>query len=106
MKEMDIGDFLNQFTDEELGERSVLRGDTRMLTNLSVMPLIELMAEQEVTRVEDSENDWFLTSSGEFNNPSSKKAQSGNIEDTASHAHVFTGQNASNNPHYTHYKPR
>ena len=91
---------------DELDNKGILRGDTRQLTNWSVTPLIELMIEQGVTRVENSENDWFLTSGGAFNNPSSNGAQFGNVEDTANHAHVFTGQNASSNPHYAYYKAR
>ena len=55
-----ILDFLHRFTIEELVDIGVLRGNTLQLRNGSVDPLIELMKEHEVNRLEYPPQDWVL----------------------------------------------
>ena len=60
-------------------------GNTRLLNNNSVSPLIELMTEQDVGRLVAPERDWFLTSQREFKNPLSTEAKWGRVDDLAGH---------------------
>ena len=100
MTEIHIRDFLNQFSVDELTSREILRGSTRLLNKGSVLPLITLMTDQDVARLEAPERDWFLTSDGAFRNLLSTEAKSGRIEGLASLGNVFNQQNTSLNPHY------
>lgn len=56
---MDVREFLKQFSVRELAVKGILRGETRLLTGRIVSPLIELMAEQGVTRLEALERTGF-----------------------------------------------
>lgn len=100
MTEIHIRDFLNQFSVDELTSRGILRGSTRLLNKGSVLPLINLMTDQDVARLEAPERDWFLTSNGAFRNLLSTEAKSGRIEGLANPGNVFNEQNTSLNPHY------
>ena len=100
MKETHIKEFLNQFSVDELTKRGILRGNTRLLNNGSVSPLIGLMADRNVSRLLTPERDWFLTSEGEFQNPLSAEAKSGRVDDLVNPGNVFNQQNTSINPHY------
>ena len=102
--EIDVKDFLNQFSAEELVRRGILRGGTRLLNNGSVSPLISLMTERNVTRLEAPERGWFLTSDGEFQNQLSTEAKSGRVQDLNNPGNVFNEQNTSINPHYLGYR--
>jgi len=64
-----IRDFLLRFTEEELAERGILRGQTRILQQTSVHPLIALMKEHNVQKLECLDCTWFLDDEGNFSNP-------------------------------------
>lgn len=102
--EIDVREFLKQFPAGELARRGVLRGDTQMLNNGSVSPLISLMAEHDISRLESTARNWFLISDGEFQNPLSVEAKSGRVEDLDNPGSVFNLQNTSINPHYRGYR--
>ena len=80
MTETDPREFLDRFPTEELAARGVLNGGTRLLNNRSVAPVIALMTEHGVTRLASASRNWFLDVSGEFRNPRSTEATSGNVE--------------------------
>ncbi len=98
--DMDVVEFLNQFSAEDLAERGILRGETRLLNNRSVSPLLKLMDEQKVQQLHSLKQSWQLTSSGEFANPLSDEAKSGNLDDLDNRGNLFNYQNVSLNPHY------
>lgn len=98
--EIDVREFLEQFPAGELARRGVLRGGTRQLKGVSVSPLINLMVEHDVSRLEAPERGWFLTSDREFQNRHSTEFKSGRVEDLDSPGSVFNLQNTSINPHY------
>ena len=98
--DMDVVEFLNQFSAEDLAERGILRGETRLLNNRSVSPLLKLMNEQSVLKLHSAKQSWHLTSSGEFANPLSDEAKSGNLDDLDNPGNLFNYQNVSLNPHY------
>ena len=58
------------------------------------------MAGQDVTRLEASEREWFLTSDGEFQNPLSTEEKSGGVGELVNRGNVFNEQNTSINPYY------
>ncbi len=97
---VDIGEFLERFSADELAEKGILRGETRLLNNRSVSPLLKLMSDHGITRVEAADRSWFLSSDGEFQNPLSEEAKSGLISDFANPGSVFNLQNVSINSHY------
>ncbi len=98
--EVDVREFLNRFSPDELKNRGVLRGDTQILRSGSVSPLINLMADQKITRLVAPERNWFLTSDGEFQNPLSSEAKSGRVEDLRNPGDIFNFQNTSINPYF------
>lgn len=98
--EVDVKEFLNRFSSDELKRMGILRGSTQVLNNGSVFPLINLMADREVTRLVASDRNWFLTSDGEFGNPLSTESKTGSVQDLGNRGNVFNEQNTSINPHY------
>ncbi len=100
MTETHIREFLSQYSVDELINKGVLRGNTRLLNNNSVSRLIEFMAEQDVSRLVAPERDWFLTSQRDFQNPLSTEAKRGRVDDLANQGNVFNQQNTSINPHF------
>lgn len=78
----------------------MLNGGTRLLNNRSVAPVIALMTEHGVTRLASASRNSFLDVSGEFRNPRSTEATSGNVEALQNPGNVFNEQNTSINPHY------
>ena len=99
--EIDVVEFLNRFSSDDLAERGVLRGDTRLLNNRSVSALLKLMDEKKVTRLRAVERKWHLTSDREFANPLSDEAKSGSLDELDNKGSVFNYQNVSINPHYS-----
>ena len=98
--EVDVVEFLNQFSSDDLAERGVLRGDTRLLNNRSVSAVLKLMDEKKVTRLHAVERKWHLTSDGEFANPLSDEAKSGSLDELDNPGNLFNYQNVFINPHY------
>ena len=103
---MDIRDFLNQISVEQLVTKGVLRGETRLLNNGSIVPLIDLMNDQGVTRLQAPDREWFLTSDGQFHNPLPTETKSGLVEDLVNRGNVFNEQNNTINPHYVRHARR
>ena len=100
MTTLHIKEFLNSFSLEELTSEGILRGETRLLTNRSLRPLLDLMVTHEVTQIHAPEGDWFLSSQGEFQNPHSTEAKTGNVYSLTKPGNVFNLQNINLNPFY------
>ncbi len=100
MTEGDVRAFLNRFPAEELASRGILNGGTHLLNNKSVTPLIEFMTEHGLSRLVSAAKGWSLDVNGEFRNPHSAEATSGNVEGLQNPGNVFNKQNTSINPHY------
>lgn len=100
MTTIHIKEFLNQFSVEELTSKGILRGDTLLLNNRSLAPLMSLMSTHEIGRLQAPERDWYLTSLGEFQNRLSTESKSGNVESLDNPGNVFNMQNASINPFF------
>ena len=98
--EMDVRDFLSDFSAEDLAEKGILRGGTQLLNNKSVAPLLKLMAEREIDHVRAEDRRWHFASNGEFRNPLSGEAKSGNVADLENQGNLFNFQNVHINPHY------
>ncbi len=97
---MDIREFLEQFTAIDLAQRGILRGPTGLLNGFSIEPLLRLMAEHSVARIESQGRDWFLTCTREFSNPLSSESTTGTLENLVRPGSLFQAQNRSINPHY------
>ncbi|MCX7096546.1 MAG: endonuclease NucS [Methylococcales bacterium] len=94
-------DFFSGFTAQELKQLGILRGGTNVLKNTSVDPLLALMKESQITRLEDKQLDWFLDVEGNFKNPKSHGSKEGNyLQLTNPIGYVFDYVNTTINPHY------
>ena len=98
---INIREFLKECPESELKSKGILRGSTKILQGTSVAPLIELMKAKCVLRVEFTEIKWFLESNGQFSNPFSPEAKSGNLDDILSKGSLFRQTNKYINPYYT-----
>ncbi len=98
--EVDVVEFLNRFSADDLAEKGVLRGTTLVLRNNSVLPLLNLMEQEKVTRLHAEDRGWHLTSGGDFANPLSAEAKAGPVADLENPGNVFNYQNTAINPHY------
>ena len=97
----DIADtkvFLRQFDIEDLVGRGILRTKNNFLQSASAKPLLELMDEHGITRLEDKERGWYLTSDGDFANPNADKLKFGKFEDLDKPGGIFDLQNNYINP--------
>ena len=110
--EIDVREFLKQFSFEELLDQRILvpQGKYYHLTWVKSddvvisLPLIGLMREHNVTRLVAPERRWFLASDGEFANPRSKgdEVKEGRADELSSPRHVFRQQQKHINPYYYH----
>ena len=100
MTEADVRTFLKRFAAEDLASRGILNGKTLLLNNKSVAPLTEFMNEHGLSRLVAAARGWSLDVNGEFRNPRSTEATSGNVERLKNPGNVFNEQNTSINPHY------
>ena len=101
--DQDIRTFLRGFSRDELINRGILLPGFHPyeLKADSVDRLIQLMKEQNITRLEARDRTWFLTSDGKFKNPGSREQiKEGSVCDLYNPGNVFTGQNRYINPHY------
>jgi len=96
-------DFLQGFSAAELSQRGILRGASNQLKSLSLSPLIALMQEHGVNRLEDTKSDWFLDVEGNFKNSKSTESKQGNITDLSNPGNVFNYKNPTINPYYLGY---
>ena len=101
----DIKVFLRQFDIEDLAGRGILRKKNNFLQSASAKPLLELMDEHGITRLEDIERGWYLTSDGDFANPSADKLKIGKFEDLDKPGGIFDLQNNYINPFYGQIPP-
>ena len=91
--ERNVIEFLYEFEKDELVDRGILRAADRWLQVQSAEPLIRLMREHGVSKLEEPSRNWYLTSEGEFRNPRGREFKGGNISDPGERTSVFTGQN-------------
>jgi hypothetical protein len=89
-----IREFLLRFSEEELVNRGILRGQTRILQQTSVHPLTSLMKEHNVQKLECQDCTWFLDGEGNFSNSNTYDPNS-----------AFDYQNLHLNPRYRGYRP-
>jgi hypothetical protein len=68
MTTKNVKDFLNDFSPEELINRDILNYSDNRLNNLSVQPLVALMKEKEIGRLEWPSHKWFFEVNGNFGN--------------------------------------
>jgi hypothetical protein len=80
MTTRDVREFLNSFTADQLEERGILHGSGllgpgyRILRTASVQPLLDLMREAGIRRLESVAHDWFLLDeNGDFRNKRSNE---------------------------------
>ncbi len=97
MATRNIKEFLEEFTLADLKRRGVLKG--KLLKGKSVEPLIDLMRECGVERVEYPDADWFLDTEGKFMNPYSPEQKKGKTDELSKMGSVFTRTNSVLNPH-------
>ena len=99
----DVRTFLKRFTAEELVDKGALSthaGTEYQLNNRNVEPLIELMVNHSISRLEATERNWYLTSDREFGNPSAGEVKSGKLTDLSQIGLVFNDQNPHINPFF------
>ena len=106
--EIDVREFLKRFSFEELLKRNILSPWTRndrtyyRLSAESYVPLLTLMNQHGITRLESRERNWYVTSDGDFANPHSKEITKGNVDELNSLRHVFREGYGYINPYYYH----
>lgn len=69
----DVRIFLSKFNAEELVSNGALSrhaSTEHQLNHRNLEPLIQLMEEHNIARLEATERNWYLTSDREFSNPS------------------------------------
>lgn len=98
-------EFFKKFTIDVLQEREILYpySDQNLLMGRSVNPLIDLMKESGVDRLENPDSNWFLTAEGLFQNLYSSEEES-NIKNLMSLGNVFKKQNRFINPYFVSRK--
>ena len=104
----DIRDFLRRFPADDLENRGILIPDksyTYLLRAPTVNPLIVLMQEQGITRLEARDLNWFLTADRQFRNPKSDEGKEGCVDELSNRGNVFNWQNRSLNPFFKQTKP-
>ena len=103
---VDVRDFLKEIGFQELLERKILspwkREDVTYfrLNGNSYTPLLNMMNQVGVTRLEQREHDWYLTSDGKFKNPNSKEVKEGRVSELSTPRHVFRHGFETINPYY------
>ena len=100
MTTKNIREFLESLPEEELKERGILRGLSNQLKGLSLGPLIFLMQEHGVERLEYPPRNWFLDIQGNFKNPGSEELKEGKVTDLSNPGSVFNLTNTILNPYY------
>lgn len=95
-----VREFLLDFSPEELKDFGVLRGTLNLLNSQSVDPLITLMQEQNVERLEYPEHNWYLDIKGNFRNPGSSELKEGKVADLSKPGFVFSLTNTTINPFF------
>jgi len=94
-----IRDFLLRFTEEELEDRDILRGQDNLLKGTSIDHLIALMKEHNIDKLEFPGRNWFLDVDYNFNNPRSLESAT-NVYQLSMRGEVFRSQNRHINPYF------
>ncbi len=105
--EVDVIEFLEGFTLDELLDRGILITHgvaDHYLRAPSVDPLLELMKERGVSKLIAPTRRWFLTSEGDFRNPLSGEIKEGQVNDLQNRGNVFNQQNTFINPYSPRFK--
>lgn len=105
MTTRNIREFLESLPIDELKERRILRGQSNQLKGLSLDPLISLMQEHGVERLEYPPRNWFLDIHGNFKNPGSEELREGKVTDLSNPGSVFNYMNTILNPYYRYQDP-
>jgi len=105
MTTSDIREFLQGFSTDELKARRILFGPRNLLMGLGLRPLMALMNETGVTRLESPAHGWFLDEKGQFRNSKSGELKEGNIADLQRPGNVFNLMNGAINPHFLIAEP-
>lgn len=93
--------FLQKFSTSELKQRGILQEKERnLLRHDSIKPLIGLMKEHNIDRLEYPDKNWFFDINGNFKNSSSPTDKEGNIKNLDNPGNIFQGMNPTINPHY------
>ena len=100
MTTRNVRDLLQSFPAEVLKDLHILYGSRKLLTGQNVQPLITLMKEQNVSRLESPAHDWFLEVEGDFSNNRSEERKKGNIAELQNQGSVFNYMNALINPYF------
>ena len=90
--EQDVRAFLMYFGEDELRKRGILRLNKvykNLLSKLSIEPLLALMREKGVTRLEWCGGSWRLTADGYFANTRARQMQVGHISELDNPGEVF-----------------
>ena len=72
--EIDVREFLEQFSLNDLKERKVLKSNNRLDGRISAQPLLVLMREYNVTRLTSKKSGWYLDAAGNWENPMAKSS--------------------------------
>lgn len=105
--EVNIYDFLQNIGEDELINREVLNTKRNLLNNKSVGPLIKLMKEKNISRLEFYERNslkWFLQTDGQFMNAYGGFSRVSNGKSLANHGDIFLKANNVINPFYSSTK--
>jgi len=101
MTTRDVREFLGSFDVKDLTKRGILRGTSNLLTGRSLRPLMDLMVERGVTRLESPDHDWYLdVKEGRYRNMYSFEEKEGNIDGVIKPGTVFNLMNVHINPYY------
>ena len=103
MTTKNVKDFLNDFSPEELINRDILNYLDNRLNNLSVQPLLGLMKEKGVSRLEWPPHKWFFGVDGNFGNKNVNYLKEGNIKDLQQVGELFMYMNTTINPFYRNW---
>lgn len=100
METRGIREFLMMFKLDALEGRGILNYCDHRLNNLSLKPLMQLMREHGVQRLEYPRDHWHLDASGAFANPGSTSIKAGLISELSNPGEVFSYRNVTLNPYY------
>jgi len=100
MTTMNMKDFLQGFSAKELRERDILITARNILQGVSVKPLIGLMRNSGIQKLEYQPIGWSLDTDYNFSNRFSPELKKGKVQDLKKPGSVFTKTNRDINPHY------
>ena len=101
MTTRNVKEFLQEYSAGELNGPGILRGTSNMLQGLSVEPLIALMKESGVQKLEFPPIGWSLDTEYNFRNRfSPEELKEGKVQELAKMGSGFTRTNVHINPHY------